>query len=184
MCHTVVTLLLHHSHVMHSDVQGSRTYLDRQLRRQFQIKKKEQLGLAIGTATYRLRKLVVFRLVQEAGKDLCYRCSFKIESANDLVFDHKVPWLDNSPHLFWDVENVAFSHAHCNRKFIRRGRNAEALRRVGPEGTAWCGRHQAFLPVEKFRRNRSHWNGLSFSCKACESRSFKLRVGRWSGTLF
>jgi hypothetical protein len=155
--------------------------------RRVQLKKKEQLGLAIGTASYRLRKMIVFQMVQELGRDQCFRCEQKIESANDLVFDHKVPWLDNSPDLFWEASNVAFSHAACNIRAARRGECNVSQRRVGPEETAWCCGHQEFLPVERFSRNRSHWNGLAHECKTCYAAgraASKMRARRWAGKLF
>src|SRR5208282_4490503 len=110
---------------------------------------------------------------QQVGKDLCFRCGLKIRSAEDLVFDHKVPWMDNSAELFWDIENVGFSHPHRNLRAIRRiGTTKHSLRKVGPVGTAWCCGHQGFLPAANFCKNKSHWNGLSFYCKECDSKQY------------
>lgn len=153
--------------------------IERKLRRRQQLKKREQLGFPIGTATHRLRKLVIFELVQQVGRDCCFRCGLKIESAADIVMDHKVPWLDNSAELFWDLNNIAFSHARCNLRAVRRDETgATILRRVGPPGTAWCCRHQAFFPVRKFNRKRSHWNGYSPWCKPCEAFDRRRRAKR------
>lgn len=29
--------------------------------------------------------------------------------------EHKEPWLHNSPELFWDLENITYSHKKCNK---------------------------------------------------------------------
>ena len=168
--------------------------IERRTRRRCQAKKREQLGLSIGTASYRLKKLVVFRLVQETGRDFCFRCKLRIISPSDLVFDHKVPWIDNSADLFWDLDNIAFSHADCNLRAVRRGRAAGIMespcRKVAPPGMAWCASHEGFVPLANFRKNRSHWNGLGFECRVCESRRQRQHArGRpsrcpyWAGRL-
>ena len=154
----------------------------RRMQRRQQCKKRQQLGLPIGTATHRLRKEIFFRLVRQTGNDNCFRCGLPIETAQDLVMDHKVPWLDNSAERFWDLENIAFSHTRCNLRAVRRdGRCAAALRKVGGEGTAWCSGHKTFLPVGRFQRNRSHWNGLAHWCRQCaalDSRRRPVRRGK------
>jgi hypothetical protein len=76
--------------------------------------KAAQLGMPIGTATHRLRKEVMFMLVQKCGMDICYRCKHKIESAAELSLEHKKAWLYASIALFWDLGNIAFSHRVCN----------------------------------------------------------------------
>jgi|SRR6516164_956094 len=122
-------------------------------------KKMMQLGVPIGTATHRLRKLLLFHLARELRINCCHRCKEMIESPEDLGIDHKEPWLDISAELFWDLSNVAFSHKVCNsrarRSLVGRKFGPSPLRKVGPPGTAWCDRHNAFLPHETFHRNRA-----------------------------
>jgi 5-methylcytosine-specific restriction endonuclease McrA len=134
-------------------------------------RKRQQLGLTIGTASHRLRKIILFRLVQETGRDLCFRCSERIETAEELVFDHKVPWLNNSIELFWDPDNIAFSHARCNsaaRRSLKGHKfGPSPLRKVGPPGTAWCTRHAAFMPASAFDLNRAKWSGFQSFCREC-----------------
>jgi 5-methylcytosine-specific restriction endonuclease McrA len=136
-------------------------------------RKRRQLGLPIGTASHRLRKLILFRLVQETGRDICFRCSLPIETVDELVFDHKEPWLDNSTELFWDPDNVAFSHARCNSAARRTLKGYKfgpsPLRKVGPPGMAWCTRHARFLPASAFDRNRAKWSGLQSNCRKCQA---------------
>jgi hypothetical protein len=84
-------------------------------------RKQEQLGMPLGTASARLRKLVMFRLTQRLGEDICYRCKQQIETAEEFSIEHKEPWfnVDSSP--FWDLDNVAFSHLSCNVGSSRAG---------------------------------------------------------------
>lgn len=83
-------------------------------------KKSEQLGMPFGTASNRLRKELLFSLLQKYDICNCYRCGSLINSSNELSIDHKIPWLDNSPELFWDLNNIAYSHLKCNSKLARK----------------------------------------------------------------
>lgn len=79
-------------------------------------KKSEQLGMAHGTAANRLRKMIMFSLVQQVGLDTCYRCGEKIDDVSDLSIEHKDPWLDSTDPVgkYFDLSNIAFSHLTCN----------------------------------------------------------------------
>lgn len=86
-------------------------------------KKSEQLGMSFGTASNRLKKMILFALVKSrSGLDRCYRCGESIESVEELSIEHKEPWLDsdNPKELFFDLQNIAFSHLSCNVKVARR----------------------------------------------------------------
>ena len=84
-------------------------------------KKYEQLGMPLGTASGKLRKAIMFQLLQELGKDNCFQCGKVIESIDNLSIEHKVPWLDsNDPvAVFFDLNNIAFSHLKCNLSAMR-----------------------------------------------------------------
>ena len=84
--------------------------------------KAKQLGMNFGTANNQLNKNIVFWLVQQTGKDTCYRCGEKITSAIELSKDHINDWLhsDNAKSLFFDLENITFSHVKCNRCRLQR----------------------------------------------------------------
>jgi hypothetical protein len=131
--------------------------------------------MAPGTAMARLRVLVMLDLLARLDRDRCFRCGERITAAEELSVEHKIAWLDNDPQLFWDRANIAFSHRRCNSKAasrVRQGQSTgERYRKVGPEGAAWCSGCRAFLPEARFRLNRSHWNGLHYSCKGCERQS-------------
>jgi hypothetical protein len=88
-----------------------------------------QLGMPHGTAAGRLAKLVLFKLIQETGKDTCFRCGFKIETARELNLDHKIAWLDapNAIELYWDLNNIGFSHDKCNKQAARKPNKIQRL---------------------------------------------------------
>ncbi len=130
-------------------------------------KKLAQLVVPIGTATHRLRKLLLFHLACELKLNYCHRCLQTIGSPDDLGIDHKEPWLDASIERFWDLGNVAFSHKLCN---TRAGilRSVESLARARSKGrSAWHGlvrQVQRVPATTSFNRNKWKWNGLQSFC--------------------
>lgn len=125
------------------------------------------LGMPHGTAVSRLRKLVLFDLLKRHNENVCVRCGKEILTADDLSVEHIQPWEGKSVELFWDLQNIAFSHKECNTPHTFRG--GVQLRKIGPPGTAWCWQHKQFLPVENFYEDRSNWNGLLSRCKECHN---------------
>ena len=83
-------------------------------------RKAEHLGMPVGTASNQLRKMVLFDLLKRHRENTCFRCGQEIETPDDLSIDHKTPWLDNDASLFWDLNNVAFSHTKCNYSAAKR----------------------------------------------------------------
>jgi hypothetical protein len=79
-------------------------------------KKHDQLGMPHGTAMAQLRKRVLFELLKRHGENICFQCGTVIETVDELSIEHKIPWLDSSSpkELFFEIENIAFSHLHCN----------------------------------------------------------------------
>jgi hypothetical protein len=127
-------------------------------------KKVEQLGMSMGTATHRLRKMVLFELLKRYKENICFRCGKEINDLLELTIEHKEPWLHVSPDLFWDVSNIAFSHSRCNRP-DRPVYNKK--RKEGPQGTAWCSGCKSFKVSSMFRKSKKHWNGFHENCKDC-----------------
>jgi hypothetical protein len=78
-------------------------------------KKLEQLGMNPSTASNRLVKDILFKLLQDTNQDTCFRCHEKIQREN-LSIEHKVDWLDSKDPkgLFFDLNNITFSHLNCN----------------------------------------------------------------------
>lgn len=127
-------------------------------------RRSEQLGMPFGTAYHQLRKLVLFSLLVRHNENICYKCSKVIGNAKELSIEHKKPWLHISTELFWDTNNVAFSHLVCNTPDRRGGYK---LRKVGADGMSWCSGCQSFKPNAEFYKHKGHWNGLGNYCKNC-----------------
>ena len=125
-------------------------------------KKSATLGMPHGTATNRLRKMILFDLLKRYNENVCVRCNTLIESIDDLSIEHLKPWEGISADLFWDLNNVAFSHLCCNRPHSIPGPKI-----VTPEGTAWCSKHQAALPISEFHKATRNDDGLREYCKIC-----------------
>lgn len=79
-------------------------------------KKTALLGENFSTANGKLRKLILFDLVKQLGKDSCFRCTLKIDNVNELSIEHTENWqsADNPVDVFYDVKKIAFSHLSCN----------------------------------------------------------------------
>lgn len=78
--------------------------------------KSDFLGMPLGTARNRLVNSVIRRLAVLAGVATCHRCGEALESDEDISMDHVKDWFqkENGIALFFDPENVAFSHKKCN----------------------------------------------------------------------
>lgn len=124
------------------------------------LNKDKQLGMLAATASSRLRKEVMFSLVKELGKNHCYRCKEEICSAADFSLDHKVDWIgaEKPLELFFDLNNVAFSHLKCNTGTRRK-----------PMVTLECGKCKRQFQRRKFLHKKALNNGQTrFYCsKRC-----------------
>lgn len=85
------------------------------------MKKAKQLGMNPSTAQNRLTKDILFKLICETGKNFCYHCKEEI-TRETLSIEHKTPWLDSKDPvgLFFDLDNIAFSHLSCNAAAARK----------------------------------------------------------------
>lgn len=85
-------------------------------------KQADQLGMPRNTASMRLKKMVMFDLVQKLGLNSCFQCGKIIKKLSELTVEHKIPWLnsDKPAELFFDLDNIAFSHSVCNQAAARR----------------------------------------------------------------
>jgi len=79
-------------------------------------KKNRLLGEPYGTATSRLRKILLFDFAQKLNKDICYRCGSRIELLREFSIEHTIAWqsADNPREVFFDISQIAFSHLSCN----------------------------------------------------------------------
>lgn len=78
--------------------------------------KAKQLGINPGTASNRLKVQLMYHMAKQLDLHWCYQCAAEIESHKDLSIEHKTPWLhsEDPRGLFFDLENIAFSHKSCN----------------------------------------------------------------------
>lgn len=91
-------------------------------------KRSDQLGMAISTARSQLLNRLLFRELTANGECKCHRCGQAIKSADDLSIDHKEPWMNksNAVELFFDLENISYSHRSCNSSARRCALNVRA----------------------------------------------------------
>lgn len=85
----------------------------------------------------------------------------------EFSVDHKKEWLYEDPQLFWDLENISFSHLSCNVRANRKPHKKE-----GPLGTAWCYSCKDFLSETDFYRAsgpNKRYKKLKSACKKCEN---------------
>ena len=121
----------------------------------------QQLGMSHGAAAGKLRKNILFHLLVCLQLNICFKCKQVIVGAEDLSIEHKQPWEGRDASLFWDLDNVAFSHGDCNRphSYYRSPNNV-------PEGMRWCSRHKKALPASEFYKSSS--SGFQAHCKVCK----------------
>lgn len=135
-------------------------------------KKSATLGMPHGTAAHRLRKNILFHLLERHGENVCARCGELILSVEELSIEHIKPWEGISAELFWDLKNIAFSHLHCNSGARRISNKIET-----PVGTGWCSTCKSFKPIDDFHKGVSR-DGLQRNCKSCKRE--KRMSGDWS----
>lgn len=78
-------------------------------------KKKMQLGMNHSTARARLVKDLLWNFIVKTDNDTCCKCGEKMEKDNFSI-EHVKPWLDSEDPvgLFFDIENISYSHLQCN----------------------------------------------------------------------
>lgn len=83
--------------------------------KKYRDKISTQLGIPLSTAKSRLDRIIIFNLVEKLGLNSCYRCNGAM-SIDDISVEHKTPWIneDNAMELYFDIENISFSHNLCN----------------------------------------------------------------------
>lgn len=92
------------------------------MKKSINCRKTEQLGINPSTAYNRLKKKLMFQMVQLLDMDWCFQCGAQIETEEELSVEHTIPWLDseNPREVFFDTSNILFSHRSCNCSAARR----------------------------------------------------------------
>jgi hypothetical protein len=88
----------------------------------------ELLGMSPSAAERKLRKAIVYELAQQLGKNICLECGLPISDPDDLAIVHVEDWTDGPS--FFDLANVAFSHASCRAGRHDRGQGEREMKRV------------------------------------------------------
>lgn len=87
------------------------------------MKKQFQLGMNPSTAQYRLIKDILWKLIIQTNQNICCKCNEEM-TRETFSIEHIVPWLDSDDpvKLFFDLENISFSHLKCNVGSARQSR--------------------------------------------------------------
>jgi hypothetical protein len=83
---------------------------------------EKQLGMKILSARLKLMRMIIFDYARKDGTLKCFRCGKEILSYEDTTIDHIKDWRNVDPVLFWDLENISYSHYSCNVKGNRKGK--------------------------------------------------------------
>lgn len=85
-------------------------------------KKIVQLGMYTSRAANKLNRSIMYHLAKKLNEHYCYRCGAEICTIKEFTVEHKTPWLDspNPVELYFDLENIAFSHFLCNSRAGRK----------------------------------------------------------------
>lgn len=127
--------------------------------------KSQFLGMPYGTACNRLRKKILFQFLKRLKENVCYQCGNIIETEADLSIEHKLPWLKKDPNLFWDLDNIAFSHMSCNYAAASRPNKIKPLK-----GMSWCYECEDYRPISEFPEKLKKKNGNLRECTSCNSK--------------
>ncbi len=118
-------------------------------------KKQKQLGMNPSTAANRLTKDILFAFIQ-ADEHVCHQCGGEL-TREDFSIEHIVPWLDseNPKELYFDLNNIAFSHLKCNVGAARSPKKSHPSFQAYREGCRCEGCTQANREmVAKYRKNK------------------------------
>jgi hypothetical protein len=138
------------------------------------LKKAEQLGMSIGMASAKLKKAILFNLVQAANRDICYHCHIKISSIDEFSIEHMTPWLDSKDpkELYFDLSNIAFSHIKCNIAAARRPSKI-----TSPDGMKWCWDCKQHKPLGDFPLH-AHRNRECTACNTAFRTEYRTRTNK------
>ena len=125
------------------------------------LRKKEQLGTGISNASYKLRGMILFSLVEELNRNYCYRCG-EVITIEEFSIEHKINWLDseNPKQLYYDLKNIAFSHFKCNAGNTRDRKYATQEERNRAKLDRWKAKKKS--PEYKAKRNKALREGKNW----------------------
>lgn len=130
-------------------------------------RRAEQLGMSYGNASSKLRKQLLFRYVVDAGDNLCFGCGQEITNIDDLSVEHIQPWENRNVDLFWDLDNIAFSHIKCNKPHAYRSRDKNE------QGQLRCTKCKEYKDEQEFSLRSSRPTQKHSHCKSCRKEADK-----------
>jgi hypothetical protein len=125
-------------------------------------RRSEILGMPFGTACNKLRRMVMFDLLQRHKENVCFKCGKIILKFEELTLEHKEAWQAAGSHLFWDLTNIAFSHRQCN---LPKG----IVRREIVDEKLWCSNCKRYKSISCFHRDKKQRTGYALLCKDCSN---------------
>lgn len=84
-------------------------------------KRQKQLGMNPATASGRLVRDMLFKMICDTDQNKCHYCSEQM-SREDFNITHKDAWLDSKDPvgLYFDLDNVTFAHTSCVNRNAKR----------------------------------------------------------------
>lgn len=125
------------------------------------LQKSQFLGMSLGTANQRLSRRILFYLLQKYGEDICFCCKEKIEHIEELTIEHIRPWLNIDTDLFWDLNNISFSHHKCNK--------VHKTNRKCKIGYYWCQHCRKCLKAQDFGSPKDKAGRFRSYCNHCRN---------------
>lgn len=138
-------------------------------------KSADQLGMDWAKARYKLSKMLLFKMAHEAGYGDCFQCGRLIDDIDTFSVDHKQPWRDVDAALFWDLNNIAFSHLSCNSRAAKRG--GEPIPPIG-DNEKYCGRCKNVKQMTDFPPAASRRDSYCTACQTERVRERRQRTGK------
>lgn len=141
--------------------------------------KNKALGMPYGTATSKLRKILLFDFSEKLGLRDCYRCGKHIDTLSEFSIEHKVSWLysENPVETFFDITKIGFSHLICNNRAggfaaaensgFQFGRTPTNKKRFEGGNQSWCSICKKYKDKKSFGLNASKSTGLATECLDC-----------------
>jgi len=127
----------------------------------------KQLGMSQGAANNRLRKNILFTLLEKHAENRCHVCGLWIDTVDELSIEHIKPWEGRDAELFWDLDNIAFSHVQCNKNHSSNNQYTARMKSL-PVGTKWCPKCKQPVELDKFAKNAGSHDGYRSYCRRCD----------------
>jgi hypothetical protein len=145
------------------------------------VRRAKVLGMPFGTAQARLRKSILFNLLKKHSENICCRCLNSIDDIKELSIEHIKPWEDRDVKLFWDLDNIAFSHLKCNVPHTSNQKRKEDEQ--NDPNKSWCWDCKEFKDLDSFHNGERH-NGKTARCITCYNAWRKIyRRNKKSGAI-